>query len=694
METDQPTSPQARPALRLAADIGSTFTDVAVFDPATGRIRVGKAPTTPHGLTEGINAAVAGAGAALADADLFLHGSTVAATTILERTGARTALLVTEGFRDVYEIGRGGRPAPYDLMFRKHVPLVERALRFEVRERVLADGSVEIPLDDGAVAALGQELARLDVEAVAILFLNSYRNPDHEARAKAVLTANHPRLFVSASHELTREYREFERCATVAANAYVGPRVTGYLDAVARDLGRAGFRGAVLVAQSTGGVCGAAAAAQHGIATVGAGPAAGVIAARALCRVLDLDGAIAFDMGGAAARAAIIDNGEPLPAGAARRDCDGMPVQMPMLDVVDAGAGGATLARVEDGALRVGPHGTAAGPACWGGGTAATLTDANLVLGRLGGSRFAGGGSALDEDAARSAVTTHVAAPLGMELLAAADGIVRVAVAAMATTLRTAAAQRGFDPAALVLIAYGGAGPLHAAEIARECGIRRVIVPGAAGVFSAVGMLHADLRRDYVLSWLVPLDDAPFDALTSLFAEQEVAGRHAVAGAPVTADDIAVSRAADIRYAGQERALTVDLPVHVFANQDRDAVRRLFEALHVKRRGSSFPGRAVEIVSLRTTVTGVLAKPVIDEITRGGTAPGKAARTGMRPVYFNGHGVVDARTFAREALVAGNRVRGPAVLEEYSATTLLAPGDALEVDRFGNFDIAIGKRKS
>jgi len=707
MQTDQPRSPEELPGLRvpglhvpgvrLAADIGGTFTDVAAFDPATGRVRIGKAPTTPRGLVDGITAAASGAGTGFADATMFLHGTTVAVNAILERTGARTALIVTEGFRDIYEIGRGSRGDAYDLFFRAHVPLIERALRFEVRERMRADGEVEIPLDDGEIAALGRQLADLGIEAVAILFLNSYRNASHEARAKAVIAANHPEMFVSASHELTREYREFERCSTVVANAYVGPRVTDYLDGIARDLVRSGFAGPVLLAQSTGGVCSAADAALHGIRMMESGPAAGVTGARALCRALGLDDAIAFDMGGTTAKAAIIHGGEPLMAGAAASGCDGLPIQIPMFDIVEAGAGGGTVAWVEDGALRVGPHGAGAapGPACWGGGgTAATVTDANVVLGRIGEGRFLGGAVPLDEDAARSAVVTHVATPLGMALPAAADGIVRVAVTVIADALRRAAAERGLDPGAVVLIAYGGAGPLHAAEIARESGIRRVIVPGAAGAFSAVGMLHADLRHDYVLSWLVRLDEAPFDVLTHLYAEQEVQGRRALARAPVQPDDVAVSRSADMRYAGQERTLTVDLPVHVFADNNRDAISRLFEAMHLQRYGTTLSGEAAEIVNLRTTVTGIMAKPVIDEIARGGTAPGKAARTGMRPVYFHGHGFTDARTFAREALVAGNRVRGPAVIEEYSATTLLAPGDTLEVDRFGNLDIAIGKRKS
>ncbi|MBO0753884.1 MAG: hydantoinase/oxoprolinase family protein, partial [Bradyrhizobiaceae bacterium] len=355
MKKEQPRSVDGRPDLRLAADIGGTFTDVAAFDPATGRIRLGKVPTTPHGFIDGITAAAAKAGAAFADAGLFLHGSTVAINSILERTGARTALIVTEGFRDIYEIGRADRPGAYDLFFRKHVPLVERALRFEVHERVLSDGGVDIPLNDGEIAALGKRLAGLGIEAVAIMFLNSYRNASHEARAKALIAANHPDMFVSASHELSREYREYERCSTVVVNAYLGPKVSGYLSDLAGHLARAGFGGPVLVAQSTGGVCGAAQAVSQGVRMLESGPAAGVTGARALCRALGIDHAVAFDMGGTTAKAAIIHDGEPLTAGVGFTGSDELPVQIPMIDIVEVGAGGGAIARLEDGALRVGP---------------------------------------------------------------------------------------------------------------------------------------------------------------------------------------------------------------------------------------------------------------------------------------------------------------------------------------------------
>ena len=368
--------------MRLAADIGGTFTDIAVFDEKTGKLTFGKALSTPAHLVEGISAGVAKAGSDYRSAALFLHGSTIAINTMLERTGARTALLITEGFRDIYEIGRINRPDAYNLFFQKHVPLIERALRFEVNERMLADGEIDKPLDDDEIVALGKQLERLGVEAAAILFLNCYANADHERRAKAILENNHPGLFVSASHELSQEYREFERCSTVAANAYIGPKVRRYIGEIDAHMRAAGFAGSFLVVQSTGGLYEADQAQSQCVRMLESGPAAGVIGTQALCHALEIDNAIAFDMGGTTAKAGVIHHGEPLTTGAALIGGyeKALPVQIAMMDIFEVGTGGGSIARVEDGALRVGPQsaGASPGPACYGlGGTEPTVTDAN-----------------------------------------------------------------------------------------------------------------------------------------------------------------------------------------------------------------------------------------------------------------------------------------------------------------------------
>ncbi len=414
-----PKRSKANGGLRLAADIGGTFTDIAVFDDKTGTLSFGKTLSTPAHLVEGISTGVEKAGSDYRSAGLFLHGSTIAINTILERTGAKTALLITEGFRDIYEIGRINRPDAYNLFFQKHVPLVERALRFEVKERLLADGEIDTPLDESEIAALGANLEKLGIEAAAILFLNCYANADHERRAKAILEKNHPNLFVSASHELSQEYREFERCSTVVANSYIGPKVRRYIGEIDAHMRAAGFSGSFLVVQSTGGLYEAEQAQHHCVRMLESGPAAGVIGTQALCHTLGIDNAIAFDMGGTTAKAGVIYNGEALTTGAALIGGyeKALPVQIAMMDIFEVGTGGGSIARVDEGGLRVGPQsaGASPGPACYGlGGDEPTVTDANLVLGRLGADRFLGGEMKLDVAAAERALKEKIAGPLGM----------------------------------------------------------------------------------------------------------------------------------------------------------------------------------------------------------------------------------------------------------------------------------------
>jgi N-methylhydantoinase A len=689
-----PVRPRAAKAtIRLAADIGGTFTDIAVFDEHTGALAFGKTLSTPHRLVDGIDKGVEKAGSDFRSAGLFLHGSTVAINTILERTGARTALLITEGFRDIYEIGRINRPDAYNLFFRKHVPLIERALRFEVKERVLADGEIERPLDEDEIAALGERLEQLGIEACAILFLNCYARADHEARAKAILEKRHPAMFVSASHELSQEYREFERCSTVAANAYVGPKVRRYVGEIDEHIRQAGFTGSFLVVQSTGGLYEAAQAQTQCVRMLESGPAAGVIGTQALCRTLGIDNAIAFDMGGTTAKAGVIYKGEPLTTGAALIGGydQALPVQIAMMDIFEVGTGGGSIARVVEGGLRVGPQsaGAAPGPACYGlGGTEPTVTDANLMLGRLGADRFLGGEMPLDVKAAEAALA-RVAVPLGMDATAVADGILRIAATAMSYAVKGVTTERGFDAGDFGLVAYGGAGPLHAVEVAREIGIRKVIIPGAPGVFSAFGMLFSDLRYDYVRTFPTRLEEAPFDKIEALYTALEDEGRAAIANASVKPQKVTIRRAADMRYVGQEHAVTVDLPLAVFKKRDRDEIKRLFDAMHELRYGTSAPQERAEIVSLRSTVSGVMRKPTQATINAGQRKPPVAASAGKRQVFF-GTGFEPTPTYRRAALLAGNRINGPALIEEHASTTVLMPGDACEVDAYGNLVIAVG----
>jgi N-methylhydantoinase A len=363
-----------------------------------------------------------------------------------------------------------------------------------------------------------------------------------------------------------------------------------------------------------------------------------------------------------------------------------------MMDIFEVGTGGGSIARVENGALRVGPQsaGAAPGPACYAlGGEEPTVTDANLLLGRLGADRFLGGEMRLDAKAAERAIRDKIAKPLGMDLIAAADGVLRIAVTAMSYAVKGVTTERGLDVGDFALVAYGGAGPLHALHIARELGIRRVIVPLAPGLFSAFGMLFSDLRYDYVRTWFTRLDDADFGGMERVYAELEDQGRRAITSSAVTPERVTVKRAADMRYVGQEHAVTVDLPIEVFTRQDREAIKRHFDEMHALRYGTSAPQERAEIVSLRTTVTGVMRKPPQETIAAGEAAPPSAAHTGKRPVYF-GEGLVNTPTFARAHLLARNRIEGPALIEEHASTTVVLPGAVAEVDVFGNLVIEVG----
>ena len=693
------TRPEAKQrSWRIAVDIGGTFTDLAAFDETTGELRFGKALSTHGALVDGIQHTLVDADTHVENAYLFLHGSTIAINTLLERSGAETALLITQGFRDIYEIGRVNRPDAYNLFFAKHEPLIRRSMRFEVPERLRADGSVHRDLDEDAVRKLVRGLKGRNVEAVAILLLHSYRNPQHEVRIKQIVAEELPDVFVSASHELSQEYREFERVSTVAANAYVGPRVAAYLGELEHHLEEHGFGGTFYAVQSTGGLFPVEHARRDCVRMLESGPAAGVIGAQAICAQLGLQDAIAFDMGGTTAKAGVISDGRPLTTGSALIGGyeRALPIQIPMMDIFEVGTGGGSLARVGDlNALRVGPQsaGSMPGPACYGrGGTQPTVTDANLLLGRLDPEHFLGGGMALDREAAEAAMA-QLAEQLGLSATEAADGILRIAVTSMSYAVKAVTMERGLDAGRFTMVVYGGAGPLHASAIAREIGIKRVLIPFSPGHFSAYGMLFSDLRYDYVRSCFRRLDDVTFDELEAIYAGMENEGRAAIERSAVRPDAVVIERAADMRYVGQEHAVTVDLGGALFADRDKAAFRRRFDDVHAVRYGTSAPGEPCDIVSLRSTVLGVMRKPAPRQVNAGAAIPAEDAIRTRKPVFF-GRDAVPTNVYVRTRLQSGNRIAGPALVEEHASTTVVAPGDDLVVDAFGNLVITIGSSRS
>ncbi len=679
--------------MRIAVDIGGTFTDVTVFDEASGAVRLGKALSTPGDLVEGILAAIARSGVAPADARSIVHGSTVVINAVVERKGARTALVTTQGFRDVYEIGRINRPQSFNLFFRKHRPLVPRELVFEVPERVLADGTVERPLDEGAARGVAARLRELGVESVAVLFLHAYSAPDHENRMRAILEETSPDWFVSASHELSREYREYERTSTVCANAYVGPRVSTYLGSLEARARAEGFQGELLIMQSSGGLTDVGTARRQCVQMMESGPAGGVVGTVAVCDTLGLADAISFDMGGTTAKSTVIRGGRPeLSSDYFVGGYDeGLAIRIPVIDIQEVGTGGGSIAWLDrGGALHVGPESAGAqpGPVCYGrGGVEPTVTDADVALGWLSPERFLGGQMQLDDAAARQAIQERVADPLGLSFERAASGILAIALANMANSVRAVTTERGLDPRDFALVAYGGGGPPHATAVARELAVDRVVVPNAPAHFSAFGMMLADHRRDLVRTRLSRLADTPLSEIEAVYAEMEAEARNALVASGFPAEQVTFARAADMRYVGQEHAVAVPVPGHLAdTDEARASLKAAFDAAHETRFSHSAPEEPAQVVSLRVSAVGPVARPPLPTLASGDREPPGSARRGRRTVFMNapsGPVAVECLVYDRLALLAGNVVDGPAAIEEPGSTTLIWPGDTLTVHPTG-----------
>jgi N-methylhydantoinase A len=677
--------------LRIGVDIGGTFTDVTVMNVDDGSVTFGKSLSTPDDLVRGILDAIAVTGRSPRDAAFIIHGSTVAINAILERKGAKTALVTTEGFRDVYEIGRVNRPDSFNLAFKKHVPLIPRASRHEVRERVLFDGSIATPLDEPHARAVAQTIKDDGIESVAVLFLHSYANLSHEQRMVEILRDALPGVFVTASHQVSREQREYERTSTIAANAYVGPRVSTYLARLEERLVRDGFHGNLLIMQSSGGLCDVATAREQCIQMLESGPAAGVVASKTVSDALGTSDVICFDMGGTTAKACVLQ------AGAAALSSDyfiggyneGLAIRIPVLDIKEIGTGGGSIATVDEaGGLHVGPEsaGASPGPACYGrGGTKPTVTDAHLVLGHLAADKFLAGRMQLDRDAAVRAIATDVAEPLGLDVAIAAGGIIAIATAAMANAVRAVTTERGLDPRDFALVAYGGAGPLHAVDVARELAIATVIIPQAPGTFSAFGMLTADLRREYAQTYRAPLTDAGLQGMDAFFRELEAEAVTWLQSAGVPSEATLLEHAADVRYVGQNYSVTIALE----PGASRAAVKAAFDAAHQQRYSHSAPEEPAEIIAARVSIVGRLSKPVLTGLAAGSGTPAPAAVLGTRRVRFDPRSDVDAVVYDRAQLLAGDVFAGPAIVQEDGSATVVPPGVRVDVQASGHLILTV-----
>jgi len=682
----------------LAIDTGGTFTDLVSYDASNQVLRCTKSLTTPHDPIDGILDCIDKAGVRLDDAVLFKHGTTHVINTLLERSGPQIALVTTRGFRDVLELGRGNRTETFNLFFRRDPPLVRRDMCFEVDERIDGKGNVLRAPCREAVDRLAAELRHAKVAALAISFINSYLNPGHEQQVSEWLRALLPDCFITAGSELTREWYEFERTSTVSANAYVGPRTGRYVEALEQALNGRGFPGRVLMMGSNGGILSAAHSAKSPILLIESGPVGGCIGAGAYGDALGFSKIIAFDMGGTTAKCALVHDGHfevdsTYYAGGYGK---GIPIKAPVIDIVEVGAGGGSIAWVDEhGGLKVGPKsaGSSPGPVAYGrGGTAPTVTDANLVLNRINAEQFQGGEMRLDVEAARRAIAETLAGPLGYGgatgVRDIAAGILSIASATMSEAIKRITVQRGVDPRDYVLFAYGGGGPLHCADLARELGISLVVIPPEAGNFSAVGMLLADIRQDQSQTFVRALSSETAAETGALFRDMENA-----MGRAIRADfgeiPMEFSRALEMRHVGQYH--TVRIPADDLHNE---SLLRRFHDSYRSRYGHCNEKAAVEIVTLHCSGAAKMPRPQIDRIVTYSEREGRMPS--QRAIYFPALDRQEmAAVYDRRSLRRGFAAQGPALVEEYGTTSLVGPEDRFEIGPAGEIRIHIGgNRKS
>jgi len=687
-------------SVRVAIDIGGTFTDATLIDESSGAVSIAKVLSTPADPSEGfmraLERALVEGGVEARATNFVVHATTVATNAIIEGRIARSGFVTTDGFRDLLEIARQVRPSLYDTRFEKPPPLVPRDRAVVVRERLGPDGGVLVPLEDDSVRAAAAVLREQEVESVAVCLLHAYVNAEHEQRVGAILAEELPGVPISLSSEVAPEFREYLRASTTVINAVIRPIVGRYLERLESRLEEAGVRGKLLVMQSSGGIFSSEAAARRPVFMVESGPAAGVIASAHLGTTVGRRDVLSFDMGGTTAKVGLIQDGRPTVtkdytvgghagAGVGGMSLSGYPVRTPVVDLVEIGAGGGSIAWVDSGGLlRVGPQSAGAdpGPVCYGrGGEQPTVTDANVVLGRLNPAYFLGGELELDVEGARRAIEERCAGPLGLTTTEAANGIVEIANAAMVNALHLISVQRGYDPRDFLLVAFGGAGPLHANALAREAQMPALLVPPSPGIFSATGLLTTDLKRDAATTLLRRLEELDPAEVDRGFRELEEAGAAELAGEGLAAGAISSLRQLDLRYVGQSYELTLDVPTPFDGAAAAELAGR-FHAEHDRTYGFGAPGEPIELVSLRVTTLGTIAKPPPRRLPDAAGAPEPRSR---RPVFFAEAGdYVDCPVHDRYGLGAGARFAGPAVVEEFDSTVVVHPGYAVSVDAAGN----------
>jgi N-methylhydantoinase A len=683
-------------AFRLGVDIGGTFTDAILMSERTGQVWSEKVLTTPGDPSEGfmdvVERLLAHSAVDKTSIQSLIHATTVATNAVIERKGAMAGLLVTEGFRDILEIARQIRHELYNLQTDKPVPLIQRRHCVEIKERLDYRGEELTPLDEESVTRAVSKLRDAGVDSIAVCLLHSYRNPAHEQRVAEIIRDLHPKAIVSVSSDVAPEIREYWRASTTVMNAYIAPTVSRYVDGITERLAAADVESPLYLMQSNGGITSVETAKRRPVYLIESGPAAGVAVAAHFCELTGDADAIAFDMGGTTAKMGLITGGKsavssefevgagwsgtPLTRGG------GYPILGSVVDLVEVGAGGGSIAWVDRGdVLKVGPRSSGAdpGPVCYGkGGTHPTVTDANLILGRLDPNYFAGGTITLDRDAAYDAIRRECADPLDVDVPTAAMGIVEIANATMVQAMRLVSIQRGHDPRGFALVATGGAGPLHANALASELGIPTIIVPPSPGVASALGMLVSDFRWDFRTTKLKPLADVPLEEYETAFERLEEEALDLFEREGVRQDNASLERFAEMRYIGQSWKLRVSLEVGTLSDAKRDEIKLRFDSLHEQTYGYSVSDEPAEIVNIGLTAIGRLDKPQVQHVVS--SIRSTEDSTPSREVYFKElEGPIDCRVYDRYVLEEGTRIEGPAIVEEIDSTIVVNPGYYLEV---------------
>jgi N-methylhydantoinase A len=689
--------PREAREVRVATDVGGTFTDLVFLDEVTGELGLGKSSTTPPDFDRGVMTTLARAGIGPESRVWsFVHGTTVIINAITERAGSPTALITTRGFRDVLEIGRSNRPDLFNLRFRKPPPFVERYLRYEVEERLNYKGEVLVALKEADVVAATRLARENGARAIAICFLHSYANPDHELRCAELVRTVFPEAFVTMSHEVTMEWREYERTSTAVLNAYVQEPAATYVGRLQRELAESGIRDRLFIMQSNGGTMSFSRAGRTPITMIESGPVAGVIGAAVIGELIGRRNIITLDIGGTTAKTSLVQHGELQLTTEyrieRRPDYPGYPIKAPVVDIVEIGAGGGSIAWFDEaGGLSVGPHsaGAVPGPACYpNGGKEPTVTDANLVAGRIDPDYFLGGEIKVSVQRARTALE-RIGGPLGVGVDEAALGVIRIANANMVNALKLVSVRRGYDPREFDMVAFGGGGSMHAATLAAQMKIGRVIVPPAPAHFSAWGMLMTDLRADWVRTRVVRSDQVDIAVLNEVWHDLETSALRYFGEEGLSLDTVRFARAADLRYKGQEHTVKVSIGSGALEPDDLPDVDRRFRDLHEQQYTFRLDV-PIEFVNLHLTAFGAVDKPRLARIPEQQGSIDVALK-GVRTVDFDELGRRQASIYERALLGHGAVIDGPAVIEDPAASTVLLPGQLLRVDEWGNLIIETGE---